>query len=393
MKKYALLFICFLLHVVVKAQYSVSSPDMTVRVRLNTEWKRNLDTKRRLPKSMKMSITVGGRTVLRNKEIGLEVLSDGHRYSFGKSDMKVFNSANNPIPLAGADDAHLSALGSVCNSLILQSSAGIELEVRAFNHGVAYRFAVTGYPAEYKILNVSDVFPNEKPNAIVGTFTDKKVLPWRVLNLDDVMDEPDEGRRVAAGRVGQRMVSDEWEDLYPSKKIVSWKDALSSISGGMTINWITGKQWGGVSESLGGCADFTYKYLYGGLSYTPCHELLYVHYDHDFPPFAQVIGSIHSWDVSARFGFNLPVQSGYDVWHFTPYVATTYLALRQHGETRAGYKDVADKHHYLVGLGLKVQYMMHGRVSLGMGYECQFFTGREEPVSRQGVLFTLGFQL
>ena len=382
-----------MLHMVVNAQYSVSSPDQTVRVRLNTEWKRNLDTKRRRPNGMNMSISVGGRTVLRNREIELEVLSDGHRYSFGKSEMKVSDSATHPISSAGTDDARFAALGSSCNRLILQSSTGIELEVRAFNHGVAYRFAVMGYPAEYKILNVSAVFPNEKPNAIVGTFIDKKVLPWRIMNLDDEEDEPVKDNGTITDRVEQGMVLDEWESIYPSNKVVSWKDALSSVSIGMTINSITGKQWGSVSESMGWYADFTYKYLYGGLSFTPCHELLYLYYDYDFDPFIGVIGSVHSWDVTGRLGFNLPVQNGYDVWHFTPYAAATYLALRQHGETRVGYNDVADKHHCLVGLGLKVQYMMHGRASLGMGYEYQFFTGRKEPVGRHGFLFTLGFGL
>ncbi len=393
MKKMALLFICLLLPIVAEAQYSVSSPDMAVRVRLNTEWKRNLDTKRRRPNGMKMSVSLGGRIVLRNKEIGLEVLSDGHRYSFGKSEMKVLPPATNSLSQAGADDARLAALGSSYNRLILQSSTGIELEVRVFNHGVAYRFAVTGYPAEYKILNVSDVFPNERPNAIVGTFTDKKVLPWRIMNLDDEEGRSDGNRRVGSNRVVQGTLPDEWESIYPSRKIVSWKDALSSVSIGMTIHSITGKRWGDVSESMGWYGDFTYKYLYGGLSFTPCHELLYLYYDYDYDPFIGVIGSVHSWDVTGRFGFNLPVQSGYDVWHFTPYAAVTYLALRQHGETRVGYKDVADKHHYLMGMGLKVQYMMHGRASLGMGYEYQFFTGRKEPIGRHGFLFTLGFCL
>lgn len=393
MTKFALLFICLLLPVVTKAQYSVSSPDMAVGVRLNTEWKRNLDTKRRRPDGMKMSVSIGGQMLLRNKEIGLEVLSDGHRYSFGKSEMKVLSPAANPVSLAGADDARLAALGSSYNRLILHSSTGIELEVRVFNHGVAYRFVVTGYPAEYKILNVSDVFPNERPNAIVGTFTDKKVLPWRIMNLDDEEVLPDRNRKGGSNRVAQGMLSDEWESIYPSRKIVSWKDALSSVSTGVVINSITGKRWGGVSESMALYGDFTYKYLYGGLSVTPCHELLYVYYDCDFDPFLGVIGSVHSWDVTGRLGFNLPVQNGYDVWHFTPYADATYLALRQHGETRVGYKDVANKHHYLVGLGLKVQYMMRGRASLGVGYEYQFFTGRKEPVGRHGFLFTLGFGL
>ena len=47
------------------------------------------------------------------------------------------------------------------NSMMLGTDEGIVLEGRAYNNGVAYRFRVSGYTDDYKILEVCNVFPEE----------------------------------------------------------------------------------------------------------------------------------------------------------------------------------------------------------------------------------------
>ena len=378
MMKFAFFLLFLLISFVAKAQYSVSSPDMTAWVALNIVKERNLDTKLLRAKKIKMTVSVNGKRVLKNQEIGLEVFSHGHRYSFGKSNMT--HCTKSTVAVTEENDGSIAQLGNTCNYMLLESEKGILLEVMVFNTGVAYRFSIKGYPDEYKILNVCDVFPDEKPNAILGTFTGEKVLPWRMMRFDEV-------------NIEQEKKPDEWQTLYPSNKVVTWRDALSSVSIGMSTNWLTGKAWGGLSQSHGVYADFIYKYLYGGISYTPCQQLLYVDWGHSFEPFTNVMGSVHSWDISGRLGFDLPVQNGFDVWSFAPYVAATCLALRQHGDIHPLALPLTNKHHYLVGFGLKVQYMMHERISLGVGYEYQWFTGHQEPIGRNTLIFTIGYGL
>ena len=373
-----LLFLCC--SIAAKAQYSAFSPDRKTVVSLNMVKERNLDTKLLRAKRMKMSITADGKTILKNREIGLIVYSHGHRYSFGKADIVNSTSTISPIHLDADSDVRLAELGNRCNRLVIQSAAGIMLEILVFDEGVAYRFSVTGYDDEYKILDVCDVFPGDKANAILGTFTGDQVFPWRMMRYD----ESDKN---------QEKEPDEWQTLYPSNKVVSWRDALSSVSIGATFNWLTGKSWGGLSQSHGVYADFIYKHLYGGLSFTPCQQLLYIEWAKDFDPFTKVMGSVHSWDISARFGYNLPVQNGADVWCFAPYATATYLALRQHGNVHPLALPLTNKNHYLLGLGLKVQYMMRERISLGIGYEYQWFTGHKEPIGRNTLILTIGYGL
>lgn len=378
--KHILSIFCLLFCLTVKAQYSVSSPDMKVWVTLKTKTTRNLDTKMTHPTKMKVDVSVKGKTVIEGQEIGLTILSHGHRYSFGKANVTAANVSPEPLTITTENDGELAALGDKCKRLLINTDRGIVLEVLVFDAGIAYRFSVTGYPDDYKILNVCDVFPDERPNAILGTFTGDKVLPWRTMRLDETQEPAP--------------FAEEWQTTYPATKIVSWRDALSSVSIGFTTNWISGgKTWGGTSQSHGVYADFIYKHLYGGLSFTPSHELTYIFWERDFEPFKGVIGGIYSWDMTARFGYNLPVQFGYNVWSFAPYASATYLALHQHGETRIGFNDIQKKSHCLLGLGLKVQYMMHERISLGVGYEFQFFTGSQEPIGRSFLLLTIGYGL
>ena len=323
MKKYVLFLFCLMLSFLAKAQYSIPSPDMSAWVRLDADKKHGIRSKIMRPYVMRMSVTVKGKKMIRNREIGLEILSHGRRSSFGKSD---------------DDDDD-----------------------------------------EYKILNVTDVFPDEHPNGILGTFIGNQVFPWRTMLFDE---EEEQEKKTAL---------DEWENLYPHNKVLSWKDALRSASIGLTTSWISGKRWGNVSTCQGISADFAYKHLYGGLSCTPCYEILYVFWEYDYDPFIGVVGSVRSWDMSCRFGYNLPIQNGYDIWTFAPYATATYLNLHQHGKIHPTYKDVEDHHHYLVGLGLKAQYQMRQRITFGVSYEYQAFTGRKEPHGRNSFIVTMGY--
>lgn len=380
MKRCVLSFICLWCFLLANAQYLVTSPDTKVRVSLRPKQTRNLDTKMMHPNGIRMDVTVNGKKVIENKEVDVVVYTHGRRRSFGKASMMEASVEKSmTVAQTAGDDGRLSLLGDSFNRLLLRTDAGIVLEVMVSNTGVAYRFSVTGIDDDYKILNLCDVFPDDKPNAILGTFVGDTVLPWRMMSLDKTQETAQE--------------PDVWESTYPSRKIVSWRDALSSVSIGFTTNWISGKEWGKVSQSHGFYADFTYKYIYCGFSVTPSHELFYLFWDEDFAPFTRVSGSIHSWDMTGRIGFNLPIQVASSVWSFAPYVTATYFNLHQRDRTHRLFRDLTYKHHYLVGLGMKVQYMMSERVSLGAGYEYQFFTGGMEPKGRNSLLLSIGFCL
>ncbi len=382
MKHYILFLFCLIVPSLVQAQYSVSSPDMSVWVNLKTDKSRGFNSKILVPRRLEMSISVKGKSIIHNREIGLEVYSHGRKSSFGKADMVSCDYTTKTFSSMDEETFAKAGLRGKCYGMVLQSVSSIVLEVAVFNNGVAYRFSTNGFSDdfEYKILNVTDVFPDDRPNAILGTFRGDKVLPWRMMLFDDEEDH-------------RMVMDDEWRTLYPSTKLVSWKDALSSISLGYAHSWFSGKRWGGLENCQSFYADFIYKHLYAGLSVTPCHELLYVFYEHDFDPFLGVMGSVKSWDVTCRLGYNFPLQNGYEVWSFSPYAAATYLNLHQHGRIHPTYHDVENKHHYLVGLGVKVQMMMRQRISLGVGYEYQLFTGSKEPKGRSTVTLSLGYRL
>lgn len=378
MKRNIILLICLLVSFAAKAQFTVLSPDKTARVYLRTEKRRGFNTKILRSKTMRIDVVAKNKFIVNNRDLGLVIYAKGKRASFGKSDM--VNCSYTTKTITAADESVFAEAGleGKYNAMVMESVAGILFEIVVFNNGVACRFSTTGFADdyEYKILEVTNPFPADKPNAILGTFTGDKVLPWRIMLFDEV--------------VGDLAAENEWKDIYPHTKVVPWKDALSSASAGFTTNWIAGKTWGDTSASQGAYVDFIYKYLYAGLSYTPCHELQYVFWGYDFYPFTQVMGSIHSWDVTGRLGFNLPIQNGYDLWYLSPYVTATHMALLQHGKIHPISKEVAIKGHTLVGLGLKTQFLIRERISLGVGYEFQFFTGRNEPTGRNTFTFSMG---
>ena len=282
--------LCLMIPLCAKAQYSVSSPNMLAKVDFTTDRRTGLRSKFLRSEKVRITVIANGELYFHSREIGLEIYAHGRRASFGKSDII---SGTNTTKTISADDLEVlkkAGLKGRYRGLVLESVAGILLEVVVFNNGMAYRFSTTGFNPEdeYKILNVTDVFPSEHPNGILGTFKGDQVFPWRTMLFDEEEEQE------------KKTDVDEWEKLYPHNKVVSWKDALKSVSIGLTTNWISGKRWGNVATTQGISADFAYKHLYGGLSFSPCQELLYVFYEHDFDPFLGVMGSVHAWDCSAR---------------------------------------------------------------------------------------------
>jgi len=377
MKKILSLFLLFLLPAIMMAQYAVVSPDESVKVEITQNRKAVRNRKNLVPENVIMTIRSKGKTVVKKKEVNLEVKSNGRRRSFGKSEMRHCFISQQPQLYTDDMDDRMSHFGKTYNYMILESVAGITLEVLAFDNGVAYRFSVSGYQDEYKILDICNAFPDDRGSAIFGTFSDDEILPWSVLPLE-------EQEEYVKSEV-------EWENPYRTTKVVSWKDALCSWSVGVTIDGITDKKvWSETADGGGLAFDFTYKYLYGGLSFSPCHELLYVYFENDFEPFDGITGSVHAYDVSGRLGFNLPIQTGNDVWSIIPFASASYMNLRQHGQIHPYYHEVRNVDHYLVGVGLKLGYTLRERYMFGFGYERQFFTGKQEPSGRNVFQFSLG---
>lgn len=385
MKRIILILILMLSIPVCRAQFVVDSPDTTVQVVLKSNRTRKGISKYLVPTQMRLQIVLGVQEVTNevtglrlrmpaivlNKEIGLTVKSKGRRYAFGKSQLSKYYT------LAGTLEEPIAGLKGDYNSAVLVTEAGITLEILVFNEGMAYRFKVSGYPDDYKILEVCNVFPHEKPIAIPGTLTGDYVMPWRCMYFKD-----------------NELLSPQREELeepfrHPTK-IVSWRDALSSISVGTHFNWYYGGAWEEVSQDQNIAVDLTYKHLYGGISFTPCHETVYVRLFEDYEPFRNIYGSIHSWSVAGRLGYNLPIQNGYEIYNISPYIATSLMHLDQHRGARITNNRIDPHHYYMIGAGIKIQVAIRQRITFGVGYEHQFFTGDKCPKGMNSVLLSIG---
>lgn len=379
MKKFMLLSIMMLCVCIGKAQYLIQSPNEKVKVTLHSKTTRKKDSKFRVPEKMTLKV-FDERQVLADSEIGLTVKSDGKRTEFGKCYITKSYRGLRQIDT----QMEVSELKGRYNSIMLNTDEGITLEVRAYNNGVAYRFGVSGKEGEYKILDVCNALPDEKPIAILGTFEGKYVMPWRTM----IIENSDETAPTSTQTLSEA------KDI--GTKIVPWRDALSSISVGTAFTWYNGDDiWGNISQDHNIAVDFTYKYIYGGASFTPCHSTQYIHWDEEEnskygAPFKNVMGDIHSWNFGVRAGFCLPVQNGYEVWNFIPYVAASVMHLKQHGDTREGYSGLSKHNHYLVGPGVKIQCTLRGGFTLGAAYEYQFFTGSNTPTGMNSLTLSLG---
>lgn len=362
------------------AQYYLESPNKDLRVTLHSNRGRRGASVFLVPQKMTMKV-FSESEILVDKEIGLTVKSKGRRYAFGKSEVKRINKSEKQIDHPDTKSDELSNLSGQYNSLTLAMENGIMLEVRAYNNGVAYRFNVTGYPEDYKILEFCDVFPGESPVAILGTFEGDYTSPWHTLKVE-LPDKSD--MRAKAKRTTKSPT------YLLGTRFIPWRDALSSISVGSAFNWHVGNTWGDFADYHTFHVDFTYKHLYGGLSFLPCEEIQYIGWDRDFWPFEGMIKGIDAWNVGARVGYCLPVQNCYEVWSFIPYVATTLIHLHQHGQIRYGYKALSHHAHWTVGPGVKVQVAERAGFTIGAGYEYQFFTDKKAPTGMHAVSISLG---
>ena len=181
MKKNLLILFCLFLTTMTKAQHSVSSPNESAQVYIHTEKAKRFRSKFMLPFKKRMSVNVNGRMLIRDREIGMTVLSHGRRKSFGKFDLVDVQRTTSTISSKDRSDLALAGLEGRCNGLVMLSASGIMLEVVVFNKGMAYRYSTKNVADEYKIVDVTNVFPDDKPNAILGTFAGDMVFPWRIM--------------------------------------------------------------------------------------------------------------------------------------------------------------------------------------------------------------------
>lgn len=379
MKKSITIIVLILHACLCAAQYTIESPNQSVKVSLQTNRNRKGASKYLVPTKMTMRVTCEGETVL-NKEIGLTVKFNGDRYAFGKANIVHTNKAMNNMDHPETCDSMLTNLAGRYNSLILGANNGVFLEIRAYNNGVAYRFRVTGYPEDYKILEVCNVFPGENPIAILGTYEGDVTLPWSAMKVDVSMvdDEPEITTTTTSTRKESNL------------RKISWRDALSSVSIGFSADWHSGDTWRDFSDSQGIHADFTYKNIYGGVNYTRCHEIQYIVYEEDYWPFEGLRGSIHAWKAGIKGGYSINMQKGYNIWNFIPYVGTSLMHLLQHGQPRKGAKTLDKHNHYMVGPGFKVQCAFRERISIGAACEYQFFTDKKAPTGMGSFILSIG---
>ena len=260
MKKVIAIFALVLHASLCAAQYYVTSPNREIRVSLNTNRDRSGWSAFLVPTKMTMKVSNYTQDFV-NREINIIVKSKGKRYSFGKSNMKNVNKGNGFVDAPDAIDSTFANLKGRYNTITLASENGIILEVRAYNNGVAYRFRVTGYPEDYKILEQTNVFPGESPVAIVGTFEGEYVSPWHVLKIRVEEFNPE------TGKTPTNTISPTY---HRGKTVVPWRDALSSITIGTSFDFYNGDTWKGMTDTQSIHADMTYKSLYGGVSVMRC---------------------------------------------------------------------------------------------------------------------------
>jgi hypothetical protein len=67
--------------------------------------------------------------------------------------------------------------------------------------------------------------------------------------------------------------------------------------------------------------------------------------------------------------------------------------LQQHGNTLVGHVKPHPHHYNLMGAGIKVECALRQRLSLGVGYEYQFFTGKKTPSGRSSLVLSFGYLL
>lgn len=365
------------------AQYFVESPNRDVRVNLQSNRERTGLSKFTTPQQMTMKVSIPGE-VLVNKEVGLTVKTKGRRHNFGKSDIMRVNKQQQLLDAPDNIDSMLVGLKGRYNTLMLATAEGIVLELRAYNNGVAYRFKVMGIEGDYKILNFCDVFNGEKPVAIEGTFEGTYTSAWSTLIYEL------SGKPTPFGKQPKAKTTVASARKALGTRYVPWRDALSSITIGTSLNSVQGDTWGDVTDYHTLNIDLTYKHLFTGIGLYSCNSITYINWGESFWPFEGVMKDIQMWSIGARAGYVIPIQNGYEMWSFIPYVATTLMHLHQHGTTPRGAKALSHHAHWMVGPGVKVQLSERHGFTLAAGYEFQFFTDNLSPTGVHAFSISLG---
>lgn len=401
MKNLVCIICCLFVCLTVDAQYAVKSPNEKVNVTLSVKRAKRYGHLFRVPDRMKMNVVVNRRECIKDKEIGLTVLSEGRRIPFGRCEVQTV--ANQHAKTDDGDDAQLTAKGLIgkYNSLTLTTNEGITLQVRVYNGGVAYRFVTERFTNDYKILDVLKVFPDDVPIADLGTFGSDHMMPWCVYAVD--------GNRVADDGVASEPINtaDQFKG-YRRTKFVPWRDALTTIMIGVNGHKYDGGAWRDVALDVSPSISLTYKHLYTSVEFETCHQIMYINMGESYYPFCDatipldflqypetnVIGAIHAWNVGAHLGYRLPIQTGYTVWGITPYVGASLTHLTQHRDSKHLFAGNLSHHdHFAVGPGIMLQINLLGRIAFGINYDYQFYTDSKAPNGRHSLGINLGYQL
>lgn len=373
--------LCLSFGMVSKAQtkYSVSSPDERVKITVSVG-----SIRKAKPSRFRFNVVSDDNVLLKDKKINLTVKSDGHRAKLHKAKL--------------TDVQHKSGTGY--NSMLLFTEIGVAMEIRAYNDSICYRYAVSGYTEDYQVDNVAPIFPHDRPQAVLDTYSQDSILPWHVLDIDHdkekTMNLPKAGNGMGSGYGGwgpQRNTSSgkllSTRPVERNNRVLNWEDAPVTMTAGYTITDFFGKQWHSTAQQSGAMIDCTYKFLYGALSLKPCGSLTYIHYGEDYPPFEHTMGSIHSLNFGARLGGSLPIQLGYNILNITPYCAYTRMSLLQHND-RVGITKV-DAQHTAIGPGIKLQIAYPEQLVFGVSYEQQFFVTDDAADSMRSWILSVGY--
>lgn len=377
MKKFLILslFMSVLMAVQAQTDYTISSPDERVEVTVNVGRKKHAR-----PSRFKLKIVSDERILLENKKINLLIKSAGHRYKLHKSTVYDVKKENK---------------GSY-NAMQILTDIGVTMELRAYNDSVCYRYFINGHKEEYQVTAVAPLFPHDRPQAIIGTYTQDLVLPWHTLDIDHEkekeMNLPFADSRRNKGGFWQAPKAPKLEVTRPIenyKRVLNWNDAPVTVTAGITVSDYFGSTWHKTSQQNSAVIDLTYKYLYGAFTFMPCQSLTYIYWGEDYWPFEHTMGWIHSRNIGGRLGASLPIQWGYNILNITPYCAFTKMSLTQHRD-RVGYPAYRNS-HTMIGPGLKLQLSYPEQLVIGASYELQFFHDDSAPKSVGIWSLSIGF--
>ncbi|MCQ2095920.1 MAG: hypothetical protein MJY59_04160 [Bacteroidaceae bacterium] len=348
-----------------QTDYTVSSPDERVKVTVTVGRKSQAR-----PSRFKLKIVSDDHILIEKKKINMIIKSAGHRYRFHKSTVSDVRKEKHPD----------------FSSMHILTDIGITMEIRAYDDSVCYRYHVDGYDDEYQVTAVAPLFPHDRPQAIIGTYTQNLVLPWHTLDIDHEkereMNLPSDNQIRGFWNHGLSRAPVRLQPTRPienSRRILNWDDAPVTATAGITIADYFGNTWHQTAKQDGAVVDLTYKYLYGGLTFTPCQSLTYIFWGDSYWPFTHTMGSVHSWNIGLRLGASLPIQLGYNILNITPYCAMSRMDITQHSHRPAypAYKTC----HTMIGPGLKIQLAYPEQLVIGAGYELQYFHSDSAPRS------------